>query len=202
MIRSRSHRFAIPLAVAALLVGCAPPGTSPASDSPAIRPEPAVSRSGDASPPVTAATCGPDGVRFEVGEGNAAMGLRVLGIALVNCGSRTYRLNGYPAVQALDDDRVALKVRVVHGVTEVIGSTLPWDGPPEPVVLRPGQRASTAVAWRNTYDDVRQPPVTVRFLDIAPLPGRPSHVVHPDGGLDLGDTGRIGVSAWRADRAP
>jgi hypothetical protein len=136
-------------------------------------------------------------VRFEVGEGDAAMGLRVLAITLVNCGSRTYRLSGYPVVRSLDEDRAVLKVRVRHGVEEIIGSAMPWDGPPKPVVLRPGQRASTAVAWRNTYDDIRQPPVTVRFLDIAPRAGRPSQIVAPDGGLDLGSTGRIGVSAWR-----
>lgn len=53
------------------------------------------------------------------------------------------------------------------------------------------------MGWRNTYDDIRQLPVTVRFLDIAPLAGRPSQVVEPTGGLDLGSTGRIGVSAWR-----
>lgn len=146
---------------------------------------------------MTAATCAPDGIRFAVDEGNAAMGLRVLGITLINCGSRIYRLNGYPAVRTLDEDRVALNVRVLHGVTEVIGSAIPWDRPPKPVVLRPGQRAGTGLAWRNTYDDVRQPPVTVTFLDIAPLAGRPSQIIDPDGGLDLGNTGRLGVSAWR-----
>jgi Protein of unknown function (DUF4232) len=124
------------------------------------------------------------------------MGLRVLGITLVNCGPQTYRLNGYPAVRPLDDDRTALKVRVLHGVKDIIGSAMPWDGPPKPVVLKPGQQAGAAVAWRNTYNDIRKPPVTVRFLDIAPLAGRPSQIIEPNGGLDLGSTGRMGVSAW------
>lgn len=196
MIGFRAQRFAVPLALAALLVGCAPPVTSSASEPVAFPSEPVPSRSGRAAPTVTAVTCPPEGVRFEVGQGDAAMGLRVLGITLVNCGSRIYGLNGYPAVRSLDEDRVALKVRVLHGVKEIIGSAMPWDGLPQPVVLKPGQRAGAAVAWRNTYDDIRKPPVTVRFLDIAPLPGRPSQVVAPDGGLDLGSTGRIGVSAW------
>ena len=39
------------------------------------------------------------------------------------------------------------------------------------------------MAWRNTYNDIRKPPVTVRFLDIAPLAGRPSQVIEPNGGL-------------------
>ena len=124
------------------------------------------------------------------------MGLRVLGITLVNCGPRTYRLTGYPVVRSLDDDRKALKVRVLHGVKEIVGSAMPWDGPPKPVVLKPGQQAGTAVAWRNTYNDIRKPPVTVTFLVIAPLAGRPFQTIAPTGGLDLGSTGRIGVSAW------
>jgi hypothetical protein len=141
-------------------------------------------------------TCPPEGVRLETGEGDAAMGLRVLGITLVNCGSRTYRLNGYPVVRPLDEDRKELKVRVLRGVKQIIHSEMPWDGPPKPVVLKPGQRAGTAVAWRNTYDDLREPPVTVKYLKIAPLTGRPSQTVEPTGGLDLGSTGRFGVSAW------
>ena len=56
-------------------------------------------RSERATPSVTAVKCPPEGVRFEVGEGDAAMGLRVLGITLVNCGTRDYRLNGYPDVR-------------------------------------------------------------------------------------------------------
>ena len=196
VIRIRAHRFVVPLAFAALLVGCARPASSSASEPPAFPSDPVPARPGHATPSASTVTCPPEGVRFEVDEGDAAMGLRVLGITLVNCGPRTYRLNGYPAVRSLGDDRTALKVRVLHGVKEIIGSAMPWDGPPKPVILKPGQRAGTAVAWRNTYDDSREPPVTVRFLDIAPLAGRPSQIIGPNGGLDLGSTGRMGVSAW------
>ena len=198
VIRIRAHRFVVPLAFAALLVGCArPAASSSASEPPALPSDPLPSTPGHATPSATTVTCPPGGVRLEVDEGDAAMGLRVLGITLVNCGPRTYRLNGYPAVRALDDDRTALKVRVLHGVKEIIGSAMPWDGPPKPVTLKPGQRAGTAMAWRNTYDDIREPPVTVRFLDIAPMAGRPAQIIDPNGGLDLGSTGRMGVSAWR-----
>ncbi|GAA4949377.1 DUF4232 domain-containing protein [Actinoplanes utahensis] len=195
MIRNRVSRcFVVPVLVASL-AGCARPVSRP--DSSAGRPSgPAITLPGQVTPSATAVTCPPEGVRFEVGEGDAAMGLRVLGIKLINCGSETYRLNGYPAVRPLDEDLTKLKVRILHGVTEITG-TMPWDGPPKPVTLEPGQQAGTAVAWRNTYDDVRQPPVRVEFLDIAPLAGRPSRIVDPRGGLDLGSTGRFGVSAWR-----
>ena len=125
------------------------------------------------------------------------MGLRVLGITLVNCGAKAYQLNGYPAVQALDENRTPLDIRILKGVTEIIGSGMPWDGPPKPVVLRPGQRARAAVAWRNTYDDIRKPPVNAKFLRIEPLAGRPAQVIEPEGGLDLGSTGRLGVSPWQ-----
>ncbi|WP_370318465.1 DUF4232 domain-containing protein [Actinoplanes sp. ATCC 53533] len=197
VIRIRAYRFVVPFALAALLVGCARPVSSSTSEPPAFPLDSVSSLPGHASPSASTVTCPPEGVRLEVGQGDAAMGLRVLGITLVNCGSRTYRLNGYPVVRSLDDDRTALKVRVLHGVREIIGSAIPWDGPPKPVVLKPGQQAGTAVAWRNTYDDVREPPVTVRFLDIGPLAGRPSQIIQPNGGLDLGSTGRMGVSAWR-----
>ncbi|GAA3951620.1 DUF4232 domain-containing protein [Actinoplanes auranticolor] len=195
MISSRAYRLAVPLALVALLVGCARPVSS-SSEAPAFPGDPVPSGSGRAVPSAPVVTCPPDGIRFQVGSGDAAMGIRVLSITLVNCGPQSYRLNGYPAVRSLDDDRTALKVRVLHGVKEIIGTGMPWDQPPRPVVLEPGQQAGTAVAWRNTYDDIREPPVTVKFLDIAPLVGRPSQIVVPDGGLDLGSTGRLGVSAW------
>jgi hypothetical protein len=198
VIGIRTHRFVVPLAFAALLAGCARPAGSSTSRPSAFPPDPVSAQPGPATPAATTVTCPPEGVRFEVEPGDAAMGLRVLGIRLVNCGPRTYRLNGYPAVRSLDGERTTLKVRVLHGVREIIGSAIPWDGPPKPVILEPGQQAGTVVAWRNTYDDIREPPVTARFLDIAPLAGRPSQIVDPNGGLDLGSTGRIGVSAWRA----
>jgi hypothetical protein len=196
VIRVRAYRFVVPLAFAALLAGCARPANSSTSEPPAFSSDPVPSQPGHATPAATTVTCPPEGVRLEVDQGDAAMGLRVLGIRLVNCGPQTYRLNGYPVVRSLDDDRTALKVRVLHGVKAIIGSAIPWDGPPKPVVLKPGQQAGTAVAWRNTYDDIREPPVTVKFLNIAPLSGRPSQIIEPNGGLDLGSTGRIAVSAW------
>ena len=141
--------------------------------------------------------CPAEGVRLEPGTGDAAMGLRVLGITLVNCGTRTYRLTGYPAVRALDEDRAPLDIRILRGVTEIVGSGLPWDGPPASVALRPGEQAGAAVAWRNTYDDTRKPPVEARYLRIEPLAGRPAQTVEPESRIDLGSTGRLGVSAWK-----
>ncbi|MGA5302824.1 DUF4232 domain-containing protein [Nucisporomicrobium flavum] len=197
MTGSRMRSLAALVALAALLTGCARPATTAGSGLPVSRSEPARSASARPTPSATVVTCPPDGVRLELGTGDAAMGLRVLGITLVNCGTRAYRLDGYPGVRSLVEDRTALRVRVLHGLEEIVGSALPSDGPPEPVLLDPGRRARTAVAWRNTYDDIRQPPVTVASLEIAPRPGGPAQLLRPSGGLDLGSTGRLGVAAWR-----
>ena len=61
------------------------------------------------------------------------MGLRALGLNLINCGRKPYRVNGYPAVHALDERRLRLDVRVLKGVTEIAGPIPDWTGPPRPV---------------------------------------------------------------------
>jgi Protein of unknown function (DUF4232) len=130
------------------------------------------------------------------------MGLRALGVHLINCGRKPYRMNGYPAVHALDEHRSKLNVRVLNGVTEIAGALPTWSGPPRPVVLKPGQRATAVVVWRNTYDNISRPPVDAPYLDMAPAAGRPAQVLAPEGGIDLGSTGRLGVSPWRLTPAP
>lgn len=99
---------------------------------------------------------------------------------------------GAPCGHRPGRDRGRLDVRILDGVT---GALPNLDGPPRPVVLRPGERATAVLAWRNTYNDAREPPVQVPFLEIAPA-ARPAQVLEPDGPLDLGSTGRIGVSPW------
>jgi hypothetical protein len=192
VIGSRGLRRVVPSAAVVLLVGCAAPGTTPA---PAGVRSPVPSSSRPGSPP--APRCPAQGVRLEPDRGDAAAGLRVLGVRLVNCGARTYRLNGYPAVRALDEHRAPLDIRILEGVTEILGPGGPWGAPPGPVVLRPGQRARAVVAWRNTYDDIRKPPVDATFLRIEPLAGRPAQTIEPEAGLDLGSTGRLGVGPWQ-----
>jgi hypothetical protein len=125
------------------------------------------------------------------------MGLRALGVNLLNCGAEPYRVNGYPAVKALDEKHAALAIRVLEGVTEITGALPNWAGPPTPVVLDPGERAVAVVVWRNTYDNITAPPVDAPYLEMAPVAGRPTQVLAPEGGLDLGSTGRLGVSPWR-----
>ncbi|WP_306208793.1 DUF4232 domain-containing protein [Actinoplanes sp. RD1] len=191
-------------AVVLLAAGCAPAGPSQAGPPPPGPPQAGPPQAGpsqagpsQAGPsPVQPARCPADGARIEIGTQDAAMGLRVLGFFLVNCGTTAYRVEGFPELRLLDEDHEPQDVRVLHDVREITISVPALEGEPRPVVLQPGERASAGVVWRNTYDDITHPPVTAALLDMAPQPGRPARTVVPPSPLDLGSTGRIGVSPW------
>ena len=199
--RALARRLAYPLTAAALLGGCASTVTAAA---PPARPigTPAVSGPAVSGPaPTTSpARCPRSGVRLELGGLDAAMGLRALGLDLINCGRKPYRVNGYPAVHALDQRRSRLNVRVLQGVIEIAGPIPDGSGPPRPVVLKPGERATAVVVWRNTYDNISRPPVDAPYLEAAPAAGRPAQILAVRDGIDLGSTGRLGVSPWRPSR--
>ncbi|WP_243709808.1 DUF4232 domain-containing protein, partial [Micromonospora sp. 15K316] len=126
---------------------------------------------------------------------DAAMGLRALGLELINCGATPYQLNGYPALAVRDEEHQQIRVTVIKGAEEI---TSGFDAPPVPITLRPGDRATAAVLWRNTVTEAAVEAATGAYLDVAPDVGRPAQAVDPDGPIDLGNTGRIGVSAWKA----
>jgi len=176
---------------ALLAAGCAArnrPVATPAVHAP--------SASASAAP--SAPACPASGVLITPGSGDAAMGLRVVGIDLVNCGTRPYRLDGYPSVRALDKTRAPLKVRTLRGLYPITGPLGAWSKPPKPVVLSPGEHAQAVIAWRNTYDNITHPPVVGPYASIAPSSGEAVQVITvPEGGLDLGSTGRLAVSPWR-----
>jgi hypothetical protein len=133
--------------------------------------------------------CPPSGVRLRVGEGNAAMGLRVLGLELVNCGTRPYPVRGYPAVRILDAERQPLDLAVFNG-RSVITSLPAVDATPQALTLASGESAHCVIVWRTTARDGA-------YLEVAPLPGQPSQIVDPGHEIDLGDGGRFGVGPWR-----
>lgn len=54
--------------------------------------------------------------------------------------------------------------------------------------------------WRNTVTDSNRPATTGTYLQIAPAAGEPAHLILPDGGIDIGTTGRLAVNAWRPTR--
>lgn len=184
-------------------LGSEPGRTAPPS--PAVTPSPAATRTPAAtsSPAASAPTdggpggCPPSGVLVQPGEVDAAMGLRAMGIYLVNCGTVPYTLNGYPEVRLLDANRVPQPVTVGHGSSGV--ATLEnFDLPPAPVTAAPGERLSFGMVWRNTVNDTTIDPVNGVYLEVTPAVGQPPQVVRPDGPVDVGTTRRVGVTAWRA----
>ncbi|MFD2120075.1 DUF4232 domain-containing protein [Streptomyces cirratus] len=109
---------------------------------------------------------------------------------------RPLRTRRYPGLQLLDESRKPVTgVEVLHGTAD-ISTGLPGDVPPAPLTLGPGESASATLAWRNTTgsgDAVNAP-----YARVTAKPGAPAMTVTPE--LDLGTTGRLGVSAWRKDR--
>ncbi|WP_246154203.1 DUF4232 domain-containing protein [Saccharopolyspora hirsuta] len=151
-------------------------------------------------PPPTPTTsevagCPESGVAITAGPVDAAMGLRAMGVVLTNCGTADYTANGFPVVRVLGADRQPLDVVVGNG-SEPVSSPDSYDVPPAPVTLRPGDQVTARVLWRNDVTDSTAPAVDGSYLEIAPAAGEPAQVVEPDGGIDLGTTGRLAVNAW------
>ncbi|KUL30092.1 DUF4232 domain-containing protein [Streptomyces regalis] len=143
--------------------------------------------------------CPASGVRVYADEGDAAMGLRVVGLHLVNCGTRPYQLNGYPELELLDDDHDTVDgVRILQG-TDQISTATGGGGSPQPVALRPGEAAEAVLAWRNTTEAGVGDPVNAPYIRVRAKPGADPVMVLPE--LDLGTTGRLGVGPWKKDEA-
>ncbi|WP_368396462.1 DUF4232 domain-containing protein [Streptomyces sclerotialus] len=102
-------------------------GPPDASDRVRVRIE-QVRRVPSAEVPAEAGTCPPSGVRITADDGEAAMGLRVVGLRLENCGTRPYRLDGSPELALLDEERDPAPGGGIATVTGI-------DAPPRPVSL-------------------------------------------------------------------
>ncbi|MEO3849061.1 DUF4232 domain-containing protein [Streptomyces sp. B8F3] len=137
--------------------------------------------------------CPPAGVRLYADEGEAAMGLRVVGLHLENCGTEVHRLEGYPRLQLLDEDHGEITGVRIHRGGAAIASGTGADGPPRPLALQPGERASTQLVWRNTVEAGE--PVDVPYVRVWARPDAAPVTVTPE--LDLGTTGELGVGAWQ-----
>ncbi|WP_326574999.1 DUF4232 domain-containing protein [Streptomyces sp. NBC_00481] len=177
-------------------VSASPTGT----DAPGERrvPEPPggpESQPGAGSTEDTSAACPSSGVRMLPGLVESAMGLRAMSVTLTNCGTKPYTVNGYPSIQVLDENGERHDaVRVLEGSRHI--TTGVPDFGPHTVILKPGEAARTELVWRNTVTEADVPAVNAPYLRIAPLAGRPAEVLTPDGGIDLGNTGRLGTTAW------
>ncbi|WP_329332371.1 DUF4232 domain-containing protein [Streptomyces sp. NBC_00663] len=143
----------------------------------------------------TGGTCPKSGTHLYADQGDAAMGLRVVGLHVVNCGTRPYTLDGYPKLEIQDEDHDTVSgVRILQG-TDQIGTGIEEDESPQQVVLRPGEAAVARLAWRNTTQAGE--PVNAPYLRVWARPGADPVMVVPE--LDLGTTGKLGAGPWRKD---
>ncbi|MFE9444043.1 DUF4232 domain-containing protein [Streptomyces sp. NPDC006602] len=148
-----------------------------------------------AEAPAAPGKCLPSGVNVTVDEGDAAMGLRVVGLWLENCGTADYQVEGYPRLTVLDADREPVDgVKVLQGGDAITTALTGSEGPPRPVTLKPGERARADLVWRNTTGAGRA--VDAPYVRVRAKSGAAPVMVTPH--LDLGTTGKLGVGPWKA----
>ncbi|WP_431727900.1 DUF4232 domain-containing protein [Verrucosispora sp. TAA-831] len=194
----RRTRHAALLTAVTMLAGCAPTDAShnAPGDPP---PEPLGAATAPAPTSAGPEVCPESGVRIRYLGVSAAMGLRAMGVELVNCGDRPYPLHGYPALRLYDGEGRPLSVRVVPGAAGIASG---FDDPPRRLVVAPGDAAGAAVIWRNLVDDPTVAATEATRVEIAAGKGQPGQVLDMEGPIDLGNTDRIGVSAWKKRTGP
>ncbi|MFI6039919.1 DUF4232 domain-containing protein [Streptomyces sp. NPDC051315] len=170
-------------------LGVLPPGASPVTR---VKVSEVTKVPADEAPS-SAGECPPSGIRVTADQGDAAMGLRVVGLHLENCGTRDYTVNGYPLLELLGEDHEPVEgVRILQGSGEITTAAGP-DEPPRPVTLRPGETATAGLVWRNTT--LSGTPVDVPYVRVRAKAGADPVTVTPR--LDLGTTGQLGVRPWK-----
>ncbi|MBP2400568.1 DUF4232 domain-containing protein [Streptomyces syringium] len=148
-----------------------------------------------AEAPSDKGTCPPSGVRVYADDGDAAMGFRVVSLHLENCGTRIHRLNGYPQLQLLDEGHKPVNgVKIFQGGSAIATGT-GADGTPQPLDLKPGERAYAGLVWRNTVEGGVGKPVNAPYVRVWETPGADPVMVIPE--FDLGTTGKLGVGPWK-----
>ncbi|MFE9093307.1 DUF4232 domain-containing protein [Streptomyces sp. NPDC007264] len=169
-------------------MGVPAPGASPVTRVKVSR----VTKVPAAEAPPAPGECPPSGIRLTTDDGDAAMGLRVVGLHLENCGKRAYSLDGYPLLELLDAGLSPVHgVRIVHGSGGISTGT-GFDEPARPLVLKPGESALSGLMWRNTTESGTA--VNVPYVRVRARQGADPVTVTP--GLDLGTTGKLAVRAW------
>ncbi|MEW2414927.1 DUF4232 domain-containing protein [Streptomyces sp. NPDC046866] len=165
---------------------------------PALAAPPAPPAPSAPSAPASAGACPEGGVRVLESGGDSAMGLRIASVQLVNCGTAPYELDGYPQIRLLDRKRAPVEAEVGHGSAGVASGVPSMDAPAERVTLQPGQAASFGMLWRNlvTRSDVAA--VEGWAVEVTPKPGAPRVTAELTAPVDLGNTGRLGISPWSA----
>lgn len=148
-----------------------------------------------AEAPSASGPCPPSGLHVHADDGNAAMGLRTVGVRLVNCGKDDYTLDGFPQLALLDG-----QYEPVTGVDVQAGPGSPAtdageSAEPRPLTLAPGEGAVSVIVWRNTTE-LGTAAVNVPYVRVRAKSGAAPVTLALR--LDLGTTGKLGVGPWRA----
>jgi hypothetical protein len=136
------------------------------------------------------AGCPASGVVVDMGEVEAALGHRAVGLSLTNCGGKPYRVAGYPSVRALDEAGDPLPVPVNPGSSYMGG-----DPGPKEVMLKPGETVRSLLAWVSTPTGGDL--IEGDALEIAAAPGLEGRTF-PLKGNDVRLLDELNMTAWRA----
>ncbi|MFF0046263.1 DUF4232 domain-containing protein [Streptomyces sp. NPDC005498] len=135
------------------------------------------------------ADCPSSGLVVDMGEVQAALGHRAVGLTLTNCGSKPYRVDGYPSVRVLDARGEPLPVKVNPG-----SSYMGTDPGPKEVMLKPGKSLHALLAWVSTATGGDL--IEGDALEIAPAPGLEARTF-PLEGSDVRLLDELNMTAWR-----
>ncbi|MFI7287961.1 DUF4232 domain-containing protein [Streptomyces anulatus] len=155
-------------------------------------PAPAYGETAPTGPtPAPPEKCPASGAVVTMGEVLTAMMSRAVALTLTNCGSKPYRVDGYPSVQALGEDGERLSVKV-----NPAGSQFGRDQGPEALTLKPGATARSMLAWVSTQEGGEL--VMADALELAAAPDAGARV-YPLEGHDIRYMDELNVTAWRAE---
>lgn len=107
--------------------------------------------------PAAPGTCPASGVRVSADKGDAAMGLRVVGLHLDNCGTRDYNVDGHPLLELLDDDLKHVDgVKILDGGGEITPVARTTSSSPVPSHSGPVSRRPPAWSGATPPSSVRR----------------------------------------------
>ncbi|MGW0559190.1 DUF4232 domain-containing protein [Streptomyces sp. NPDC003016] len=173
-----------------------PSSPGPSSHGPAARgPEewPPVASAPPASPAGTPpGRCSSGRPEVSMGEVQAALGHRAVGLTLTNCGEEPHQVYGYPTVQALGTDGKVLDIWVNRG-----SSYMGQDKGPASVILDPGESVRSLLSWTSNPSAGRLRQAAA--LAIAAAPGEKARKFPLEGEMRTVD--ELTLTAWRTGPA-
>ncbi|MFC9032299.1 DUF4232 domain-containing protein [Streptomyces arboris] len=163
-----------------------PPSATPRpiADAPAQGPDPSPT-------PTATEACPASGAVVTMGEVQALLMSRAVVLTLTNCGSKPYRVDGYPSVQALGEDGERLPVKV-----NPAGSKFGRDQGPKALTLKPGATVKSMLAWVSTQEGGEL--VMADALELAAAPDAGARV-YPLEGHDIRYMDELNITAWRTE---